>query len=106
MNLKVLRVKRNVRRKPLLRVTFEMLPAESTFVPRLVLPKRDTPPLKENSPTCAETIHVPAKKTATTAQRCIRISPMMFCPLQPGFRLSQDEETALYLVPGGAVRRE
>src|SRR5690349_11931258 len=33
-------------------------------------------------------------------------SPMMFCQLQPGSRLSQDEETATYLVPGGAVRRE
>ena len=33
-------------------------------------------------------------------------TPMMFCQLQPGFRLSQDEETALHLVPGGAVRRE
>src|SRR5438270_6304092 len=33
-------------------------------------------------------------------------SPMMFCLLPLGFRLSQDEETALHLVPGGAVRRE
>ena len=33
-------------------------------------------------------------------------SPMMFCLLQSGSRLSQDEETALFLVPGGAVRRE
>jgi hypothetical protein len=31
---------------------------------------------------------------------------MMSCQLRPGFRLSQDEETALHLVPGGAVRRE
>jgi hypothetical protein len=35
-----------------------------------------------------------------------RLAPMMFCLLSSGSRLSQDEETALYLVPGGAVRRE
>src|ERR1700674_5023417 len=28
---------------------------------------------------------------------------MMFCQLQPGSRLSQDEETALYLVPEPSV---
>jgi hypothetical protein len=31
---------------------------------------------------------------------------MMFCQLQPGSRLLHDEEIALHLVPGGAVRRE
>src|SRR5260370_23007387 len=54
-------------------VTFEALPAESTFVPRLVLLKRDTPPLKENSATCAQARPAPAKKTATAAHRCIQI---------------------------------
>src|SRR5438445_5361594 len=54
-------------------VTFEALPAESTFVPRLVLPKRDTPPLNENSATCAEARPAPGKKTTTAAQRCIQI---------------------------------
>src|SRR5258708_5324656 len=54
-------------------VTFDILPAESMFVPRLVLPKRDTPPLKENSATCAEARPAPAKKTATAAHRCIQI---------------------------------
>src|ERR1700756_4678468 len=34
------------------------------------------------------------------------ISPMIFCQLRLDSRLSQDAETALHLVPGGAVRRE
>src|SRR5258705_3273397 len=33
------------------------------------------------------------------------LSPMMFCLRSPGSRLSQDEETVLYLVPSGRVCR-
>src|SRR5215813_14199597 len=69
MNLYVLSAKRIARRKPSSMVTFETLPAESTFVPRLVLPKRDTPPLNDNSPTCAEAKPAPVKRNTTAAQR-------------------------------------
>src|SRR5262249_17797316 len=41
----------------------------------------------------------------TKTLSCIVYSPMMFCQLQPGFRLSQDEETASLLVSVGAARR-